>query len=142
MNAHRQSLKSLSELAPAPVVVPSLSALDTLALPDLSDRYSTHAGHDGPRPLEKEGILDKTDKLDRLLDTALNKLEELLEVSVDVSDPDNARIIAAQLTASQTVISTVLKADDTRLRARQTDMLPKLLEIMRSEESKMVTIEG
>jgi hypothetical protein len=53
-------------------------------------------------------------------------------------DSDNDRYVMEGI---RTVLATQTKVDDTRLRRRQTDMLPRLLEILAKEERKLPVLD-
>jgi hypothetical protein len=81
-------------------------------------------------------------KLERVASTALDKLDEVLAIPLpDPGDPTFGNLSRAQTAAANTAIGAQLRVDETALRARQTDMMPRLLEILAREERKLPVIE-
>jgi hypothetical protein len=79
-------------------------------------------------------------KLERVASNALDKLDEVLGIPLpDPSDPSFGNLSRAQSAAANTAINAQLRVDETALRARQTDMMPRLLEILAREERKLAT---
>jgi hypothetical protein len=66
----------------------------------------------------------------------VNKAFTILSSAMDQddNDPDTVRMHNSRVSAAQTVLNTQAKVDDTQLRRRQTDILPKLLEIIAQKE--------
>jgi hypothetical protein len=67
---------------------------------------------------------------------SLIRLRERLDHGWDF-DPDNDTNDRLMMESLRLVMGTQTKVDDTRLRQRQTDMLPKLLEVLREERAKL-----
>jgi hypothetical protein len=62
-------------------------------------------------------------------------LKERLEAGWNYDDEDpNDKLV---MEAIRIVLGTQTKVDDTRLRRRQTDMLPQLLRMLKEEEAKL-----
>lgn len=88
------------------------------------------------------GVLDgdAAGQLEELVDLSLERLKEVLSPPVDWP---NWRSVNQQITTALGVISAQSKVDETRLKRRSVDMLPKLLEVMEREKKKLpVTIDG
>ncbi len=80
------------------------------------------------------------DELEDLLALSLKEARKLIETEWDYEDP---RFVTAKSGMIQSIFATATKVDDTQLRRRQIDMLPKLLEMMAQEEKKLPPlIEG
>lgn len=128
----REELTSLSRFAP--LETPSIADVDKLVLPALRQAEE-------PAQRTVESVLDATGKLERITDKALDFMEEMLDSPTDWAEP---KMVNAKITVAQAVINTQTKVDETRLRRRQTDILPKLLEIMSREEKRLPgrVIEG
>jgi len=122
MNEARQRLAALT-----PVRV-SLDNLDEVKLP-VPHKYVE------PDELRPVGSLDATGQLDELVDLSLTEARKVIEMEWDFGDPKFCGIKTSMI---QTVFSTQTKVDDTRLRRRQVDMLPKLLEMIAREEMKVI----
>lgn len=112
----------------APVVKVSLDNLDDIQLPV----PHAYVEPDEMRPIS---ALDATGQLDELVDLSLAETRKMIETEWDFADPKFCGIKASMI---QTVFSTQTKVDDTRLRRRQVDMLPKLLELIAREEAKTI----
>jgi hypothetical protein len=92
---------------------------------------------EAPVPVPVEAV-PLAAKLERVASTALTKLDEVLAIALpDPNDPSFGNLSRAQTAAANTAINAQLRVDDTRLRARQTDMMPRLLEILAREERKL-----
>ncbi len=106
---------------------------DDSAPPDVPDRYGNK-----PMPIEEDGpvesVLDASAELDELTGIALSKLREILS---EPTDFDSIRMVNAQLTAVGQILTTQTKVDEGRLRRRKLDTLPKLLEIIAAQETKL-----
>jgi hypothetical protein len=82
-------------------------------------------------------------KLERVASTALDKLNEVLALPLpDPSDPSFGNLSRAQTAAANTAIGAQLRVDETKMRARQADVMPRLLEILEREERKLGLIGG
>jgi hypothetical protein len=93
-----------------------------------------------PLPDPRAGELNPlARKLDAVTQRALDKLDELLALPVDTQD---GNLLRAQTAAANTVLHTQTRVDEARLRARaQTDILPKIIEMMKAEEENLKQIE-
>jgi hypothetical protein len=81
-------------------------------------------------------------KLERVASTALDKLDEVLAIPLpDPSDPTFGNLSRAQTAAANTAIGAQLRVDDTRLRNRQADVMPRLLEILEREARKLTALD-
>jgi hypothetical protein len=56
-------------------------------------------------------------------------------------DPADPKLNSTKLSGISVVLTTQTKVDDTRLRKRQTDMMPRLLEILAKEERKLPVLD-
>lgn len=82
------------------------------------------------RPI-KEPTLDASDELEGLIQKAFAKTHEILDLSLgDAEDKEFATLLRVQMTAVQTVLNTQVRVDEQRLRRKQSDNLPKLLEAL------------
>ena len=110
----------------------SLDTLDTAELPPVQDAPVVEL----EEPVEETG--DPRAQLARVVTKAIAFLEEVLNhdsgIALTIAD---ARLLSIQLQAAQTAINTQAKVDDTQLRARQVDMIPKILELIAKEEKQL-----
>ena len=131
-----QELAKQAGTAPQHIDVMNLDAVELPPLLDLpraepetfpvgSQVSSTAAVEDD------EPVALTTNQLTRAVQKALNFLEDTLDRDVSRMDTDEARAMGIQLSAAQTLINTQAKVDDTMLRARQLDTIPKLLELIK-----------
>lgn len=74
------------------------------------------------------------DALENLLELSLREARKLIECEWNFSDP---RSVAAKSGMIQSIFTTATKVDDTQLRRRQVDMLPRLLQLMEQESKKL-----
>lgn len=93
---------------------------------------------DLPAPAEPAGFLDVSTALDDLTPLAVKRLGEVLQHQPDW---DNVRSIQLQLSAIQITLGTQVKVDESRLRKRRIDILPKLLELMAAESAKLAAVK-
>ncbi len=138
MNEERERLRALYAGAP---YLPPMGRLDEAILPIPRLPSVAPAAAQFPAPALAYESADPTDQLTRVVGKALTTIEEILD---DKSGGDNeyCRMKALQLQAAQTALSTQAKVDDTQLKRRQVDMMPKLLEIMarmEKENPKLIT---
>jgi len=50
--------------------------------------------------------------------------------------------VQIKLAAAQTIISNRIKVDDTMLRRRQVDMMPKIIAMLKEEQEKLKLLEA
>lgn len=117
----------------------ALQDLGELSLPSLSDMSAAELPDVLPAPVVKDSPLDASDELDQLTGLALKRTREILEEPIDF---DNDKMVRATLSAINTVLNTQVRVDEGRLKRRKLDALPKLLEILAREESRMERVAG
>lgn len=66
--------------------------------------------------------------LNVLVGKALTKLQEIIDLPLEKSDPEFMKLLSAQKDAAVSVVNTAVKVDETRLRARTENSLAKLLD--------------
>ncbi len=118
----RNSFEGLHEYEDTPKVDP----LSPPAI-DLAVRYKD-------APTTVVSMFDGATELEELTPIALKKLRQILDQPTDF---DSVRMVQAQLSAATTVVNLQVKVDEGRLRRRKVDILPKLLELIASEENRM-----
>lgn len=127
---NRQNLRALAdELAPR---VPRLDKLDQAHLPPAYDMAPVL------EPAEVKTVApfeNKTAQFSDLIGQALDTLEECM--SCDDPDQDHVRLMAMRKDAALGVLGQGVKLNDSRLREKQTDMLPKILEALTREKAKL-----
>ncbi len=138
MSEERDRLRAMYAGEP---YLPPMGRLDEAILPMAPLPRRPAPIIEAPRPELVPEISDPTDQLTRVVGKALTTIEEILD---DRSGGDNeyCRMKSLQLQAAQTALSTQAKVDDTQLKRRQVDMMPKLLEIMarmEKENPKLIT---
>lgn len=77
---------------------------------------------------------DRAAELEDLTGLALSKMREILEAPTDWDAP---KAVQLQLSAAQSVLTAQVRVDEGRLKKRKLDILPKLLDIIAREESRM-----
>lgn len=92
---------------------------------DVSARYGTST---------PDSVFDASAELEDLTGLALSKLREIVQQPTDF---DQLRMVQVQASASVAIINTQVKVDEGRLRRKKLDVLPKLLELIASEEGKL-----
>jgi len=92
-----------------------------------------------PAPVDDVPLANK---LERVASTALDKLDEVLAIPLpDPGDPTWGNLSRAQTAAANTAIGAQLRVGEAALRARQTDIMPRLLEILSREEKKLTALD-
>lgn len=99
---------------------PSLLHLADLTLP-------------APAPQVRESVLDASEELDNLTNLALKNLRHVLEEPYDTASP---KAVRAKIAAAGQVLNTQVRVDEGRLKRRQMDTLPKLLDLIRQAEGR------
>ncbi len=104
----------------------------------LEDEEPAPLAAKAPAPVDAVPLASK---LERVAAIALDKVEEVLGIPLpDPGDPTFGNLSRAQTAAANTAINAQLRVDETALRARQTDMMPRLLEILAREERKLAAL--
>jgi hypothetical protein len=99
-----------------------------------------------PEPLAAKAPVPVDDvplanKLERVASTALDKLDEVLAIPLPApNDPSFGNVARAQSAAANTAINAQLRVDETAMKARQTDMMPRLLQILEHEQRKLAAL--
>ncbi len=120
--AARNSFEGLRDLTDEPVADPlSPPAVDLVA------RYAN-----APRIVES--VFDGATELEEATPIALRRLVQILDTDFD---PDDLNRMRAQISAATTILNLQVKVDEGRLRRRKVDILPKLLEMIASEEGRL-----
>ena len=121
--------RNLAGLVPDEPHIPSIDRLDEAMLPASIPVYE--------QPLSTAVVeyAERSDKLTHLVDKAFDTLDECLDLND--SDADYVRMMSLRKDTALGVLNTQAKVDDTSLRRRQVDMLPKLLEIIAREEKRL-----
>jgi hypothetical protein len=81
------------------------------------------------------------DKLNYAAARGLDKITELLAVPLPNADaPEFGNVSRVQVTAANAAIGARLRVDENSLRARATDALPRLLEVLNREEQRLAAL--
>ena len=72
--------------------------------------------------------MDRGERLERLVDAALDTAEEILAMEVDPLFPDAVRVISIKKDAMLGVLNLANKVDENRFRKRSADALQGILE--------------
>lgn len=116
-----------------PMAPPSLTGLDNIDLrvPDPFQSPNTD--------VEEFPVLtfDASSGLADLTELSMEKAKEILSITTEEKDDSFLSILRAQVSLITTVFTTQARVDESRLRARQADSLPKLLEQLRQEKAKL-----
>lgn len=88
-----------------------------------------------PVPLApKDTPFDASDELDGLTGLALKRAREILQEPIDF---ENDKVLKVQVATIGKILDTQVRVDEGRLKRRKLDALPKLLEIIASEERRL-----
>ena len=115
---------------------PTVKATPLTSLSDVLNRYQQEEPARALVKPDKPVFTDRggADDLEDLLTLSLKEARKLIETEWNYDDP---RFVTAKSGMIQSIFATATKVDDTQLRRRQIDMLPKLLELMAQEEKKL-----
>lgn len=96
-----------------------------------------------PASLRAQGLerMDLAGKLEALSGDALERAGDLL--SMDITDEEHEKFgekVRGLNSVIKTVLQTQVRVDEHRLKARNADALPELIELIRQEEAKMKAI--
>jgi hypothetical protein len=93
------------------------------------------AGEDlEPKPVPPKQLDgDLGEQLDGLTGLAILRIRQVLEAEPNLADE---KLTKLQATAAQAVLNTQAKVDDSRLRARKINTLPRLIELIREERAR------
>lgn len=127
----RMAAELARQAGAAPVHV-DVTNLDAMELPPLLDlRRHVPEVTQLPEIVDDIDELQSVSQLTRVVGKALDTLEDILDTHVGDMEPGEARAMSVRLQAAQTALNVQAKVDDTMLRARSLDTLPKLLELIR-----------
>lgn len=117
---------------PREVNIPDLGSLDSVVLPAIVSMQA-------PKPAVRDELLDASEGMDEITDLAIAKAREILELPLDRYDGDNfATILRQQGSTVATILTTQVRVDEGRFKKKQADKLGELLDLIRSEEARMV----
>lgn len=91
------------------------------------------------------GPTPRAEKLERLVDKALDVIDETMSIPLLRSDEDFARVLSVKTSAAQGVVNMQLKADENAFRAKSADGLVALLATVLAKEQEIIegtVIEG
>lgn len=121
------------EAAPEPAP-PSLAGLDNI---DLRVAEPYHPPENELMNSTSSLTFDASSGLVDLTQLSIEKAKEILEMDLNEKDDSFLALLGKQVTLITTVFTTQARVDESRLRARQADSLPKLLEALRQERAKL-----
>ena len=118
------------------------AAMEGIAPPALPDPVQVATRYEAPiKPSVPTALInDESDAatgLNELTLLALAKAREILELPLSPDDMEFATVLRAQASQVQTVLSIQTRVDEGRLRAKNADAMPKLLEILQEERKKL-----
>lgn len=124
--------------------IPPLKEIDHAQLPDAPHRHRRQAAHAASglaaaRLRNGAGVLATTDlagKLERLSGRALDRADDILDLTLDDEDEKFGDKLRGLNAAIKTVVQTQVRVDEHRLKARKLDVLPELLAAIAAEERK------
>ena len=81
---------------------------------------------------------DLARKLDIVTGHAIDKLDELLTLPVNI---ENGNLVRGQVAAATAALNTAAKVDELRLRQRANpDILPRIIQMMREEKERLLAL--
>jgi hypothetical protein len=96
-----------------------------------------------PAPAMPVLTREPRDQLNQQVGLAIERLHELLAIAPRLLDERQVRL---QITAALSILQTQVKVDESRLKRRKLDVLPRLIELVREERAKQangaLVIEG
>lgn len=115
-----------SALAQIATPVQTPAAGDLAAFPAVPDRY-WEAPQQEVVPAESKPALDRSERLEKLLDLSLDKAEELLELPVDQLDENYTKVASMQKDLVVSILNTGVKVDENRFKKKTADALSAVL---------------
>jgi len=80
---------------------------------------------------------DNASGLDALTTKALQKAEEILDLPLEMGDKDFATVLRAQQGMVTSLLTTQVRVDEGKLRQKQADIMPRLLDLLEVEQAKL-----
>ena len=103
-----------------------LAKEDMAAFPAIPDRY-WEAPQQAVVPAESSVPLDRSERLEKLLDLSLDKAEELLELPVDQLDENYTKVASMQKDLVVSIVNAGIKVDENRFKKKTADALSAVL---------------
>jgi hypothetical protein len=82
----------------------------------------------------------RAERLEKLVDKALERVDEILELPFDAADENFPRVLSAVKDTAINVVNLQLKADENHFRAKSQDGLMKLLADVLAKEGEVGTL--
>jgi len=112
--------------------------IDSSELPYVANRHWLEVGEGTTEPSQnglrdRDGVLEPVDRLTSLTNKALDILEEGMDQRD--ADEDVVRMHNSKISAAQIIINTQHKVDETALRRKQSDTLPRLIALIEKHQA-------
>lgn len=126
--------------AEAPSVAPTPTSAD--GFPAIPEGFVNTPLTQGPKlstppsPVDASKI-DRSERLETLIDTSLTKAEELLAVELVPGDQEFAKIASMQKDLVVSILNTGVKVDENRFKKKQTDALTGILKDLLTREKQL-----
>jgi hypothetical protein len=95
-----------------------------------------------PAPPKKSEAVDLAAKLEGVTERAIMKSQEILDYPLEPGDENFAAVLRAQTAIVGSALITQTRVDETRLKMRRLDTLPRLIELVREEREKRAKEEA
>ena len=92
-----------------------------------------------PLPREPAAILDRGERLEQLTDKALTKMDEILDLPLDMEHDHFPRVLSAQKDAAGSVLTLAARVDENRFRRKSTEALQSLLAAVVERETDLAS---
>ena len=79
-------------------------------------------------------------KLETTAERAIDKIDEIMAIPLDPENSQYGVVLRAQNAAANTALTTQVRVDENRLRAKSPDVLPELLKRIADEEAKLAQL--
>lgn len=111
------------------------SPADVAAFPQIKDRYWEVPAQD-VQPAAEAPALDRSERLEKLLDMSLDKAEELLNLPVDQLDENYTKVAGMQKDLVVSILNTGVKVDENRFKKRSAEALTAVLTQIAAAEQR------
>lgn len=128
-----------SALAQLTSNAPAQPEADPLDFPPLPENWQNGEVLPPPTRARTPGM-DRSDKLEHLIDLSLDKAEELLELPVDPGEDNYVKVASMQKDLVVSLVNAGIKIDDNRFRKKSTEALTSILAQVLDQEKRLAPV--
>jgi hypothetical protein len=97
---------------------------------------------EAPSAPEKIEQSDLATRLENVTERAIQKSEEILNYPLEPGDEHFGAVLRAQTAIVGSALNTQTRVDETRLRMRRINTLPRLIELIKEERARRAEVEA